>query len=315
MPLYASAFFVPTSAGVPYILEDIYLRGGYRSVATIADRNAIKSAARKQGAICYVRENQTLYWLPDAVTAGEEAWKPFDVTRYVNFDWQSPLSLEVDAETGVHAVSIAAARTVPVILEEHEGFVLVATTNGPVWVKLDALPNRDAATAGMALILNAEKAPIWGAVQSLPPTEGVEPGSSLVLTAQGPAWGAAAAKERLAADHPIGTVVVAGTAEHEITLPSRTVMLLRVAVSHPDLTLELHSSSAYDDTNPFTFESSLLKLEDDGVTVLEGGTVVRNRRYGFFAAATVDKKMYIKVVNNGMDSADVVLSLTVLPME
>lgn len=315
MPLYASAFFVPTSAGVPYILEDIYLRGGYRSVATIADRNAIKSAARKQGAICYVRENKTLYWLPDTVTSGDDAWKPFDVTRYVNFDWQSPLSLEVDEETGVHSVSIAAERTVPEILEEHEGFVLVATENGPVWVKLDALPDRTSAAAGMALILNAEKAPVWGAVKSLPETEGVAQGSSLILGPEGPAWGPAAARERAAADHPIGTVVVAGTAQQEITLPSRTVMLLRVAVSHPDLTLELHSSSAYDDTNPFTFESSSIKLEDDGVTVLEGGGVVRSRRYGFFAASTAEKKMYIKVINNGMDSADVVVSLTVLPME
>lgn len=48
MPLSPSSFFIPP-AGVPFVLEDKYLRGGYRVVATNAERDAIAISARKQG--------------------------------------------------------------------------------------------------------------------------------------------------------------------------------------------------------------------------------------------------------------------------
>lgn len=317
MPLYASAFFVPTSAGVPYILEDIYLRGGYRSVATIADRDAIKSAARKQGAIVYVREDTTLYWLPDTVVAGSDAWKPFDVTRYVNFVWDDPLSLDTEAEEGKFHVKIDEKRIVPVILEEHAGFVLTAGENGPVWVKLDALPARDAAAAGHALILDAQKNPIWGAVSSLPSTQGVAQGSALVVDSEGAAvWGEAAKKARITPEHSPGPIVAAGSAQFELTLNSQFGAVLRLAVSHPDLVVELHRAETFDDTNPYTFISSVAKLEDDGITVLEGGEVQRSRRYGFFeAAVAATPKMYVKITNEGQDPVEPTLYLTFLPME
>lgn len=318
MPLYASAFFVPTSAGVPYILEDVYLRGGYRSVATIADRDAIKSAARKQGAIVYVREDTTLYWLPDTVVAGADAWKPFDVTRYVNFVWDAPLSLDTETEPGKFHVKIEGKRIVPVILEEHAGFVLIAGEGGnPVWAKLDALPNRDAAAAGHALILDAQKNPIWGAVSSLPSTEGVAQGSALVVDSEGDAvWGEAAKKARITPEHSPGPIIAAGTAQFELALNSQFGAVLRLAVSHPDLVVELHRAETFDDTNPYTFISSVAKLEDDGITVLEGGEIQKSRRYGFFeAAAAVEPKMYVKITNEGQDSVEPTLYLTFLPME
>lgn len=317
MPLYASAFFVPTSAGVPYILEDVYLRGGYRSVATIVERDAIKPAARKQGTIVYVREDTTLYWLPDAVTSGADAWKPFDVTKYVNFTWDEPLSLDTQSEPGKFHVKIDGKRIVPVILESDADFVLVATAEGPKWQKLDALPARDAAHAGEALILDASKNPIWGKVSSLPDTEGVDAGSSLIVGENGlPAWGEAAKRSRMTSNSTPGTIIAAGEAVFEVALTSQFGAVIRLAVSHPDLIVELHRSPTRDDTNPYTFVSSIAKLEDDGVTVLEGGEVQKARRYGFFEAADASApKMYVKITNEGQDSVEPTLFLTFLPLE
>lgn len=317
MPLYASAFFVPTSAGVPYILEDIYLRGGYRSVATIAERDAIKPAARKQGMVVYVREDTTMYWLPDTVTSGADAWKPYDITKYVNFTWDAPLSLDTESEEGKFHVKIDGKRIVPEILEEYADFVLVATEEGPKWQKLDALPDRAAAAAGQALILDADKKPIWGAVSSLPSTENVDAGSSLVVGEDGKAaWGDAAKKTRQVIENAPGTIIAAGTAQFELPLSSRFGSVLRLAVSHPDLTIELHRSETRDDSNPYVFVSSVVKLEDDGVTVLEGGEVQKARRYGFFEAAdSAAPKMYVKITNDGQDSVEPTLYLTFLPLE
>ncbi len=318
MPLYASAFFIPTSAGVPYILEDIYIRGSYRSVATIAERDAIRPAARKQGMICFVREDLTFYWLPDTVTAGAAAWKPWDVTRYVNFDWQSPLS-QSTTEDGKIQVKIDETRIVPVAVAEQEGMVLIAAKDGeafiPRWVRFQALPDASAATQGNALVLDAEKNPVWGPVSSLPSTEGAEPGASLVLDAEKkPVWGdAATSTERAEFTVNVGTVIESGTGEATLELPSGTVMLQRVAVSHPDLVLELHNSPDRDDVNPFVFESSVLQLEDNGTTMLEDGELVKHRRYGFYVAR--EKTMYIKVTNKAPESAEVVISFTLLPME
>jgi hypothetical protein len=55
MPIYASSNYVPSSAGVPYLLEDNYLKGGYRTVPDTASRDAIHPAARKPGMRVYVQ--------------------------------------------------------------------------------------------------------------------------------------------------------------------------------------------------------------------------------------------------------------------
>lgn len=186
MPLYASAFFIATSASIPYILEDTFQKGGYRSVATIADRDAIKSAARKQGSMVYVREEKTIYWLPDAVTAGADAWKPLDVTKYVNFDWQDPLSMDVDFK-----VSIDKKRLVPLAIDAQAGMILLATPDGEaVWTHFDPLPSRENAEAGMALLLDPQKGIIWGNVDGLPDSDGIPVGSAILLGPEGAVWGA-----------------------------------------------------------------------------------------------------------------------------
>lgn len=63
MPILVTSFFLPAAKGLPFILEDIYVKGGYRSVATMADLGAIPSAAKKPGMLVYCGEDDTIYRL------------------------------------------------------------------------------------------------------------------------------------------------------------------------------------------------------------------------------------------------------------
>lgn len=316
MPIYASAFFIPTSASIPYILEDVYLKGGYRSVATIADRDAIKTAARKQGMLVFVREDLNIYWLPDAVIAGAAAWQKFDVTKFVNFTWKDPLKMEVGSD-GKYNVSIDEKRIVPVIEADDNGLVLLATADGPVWKEFDALPPRDTAQKGWALILDANKDLIWGPVTGLPPTDGVDEGSAVVLGPDGPEWGkVAGGNARTVLGAQFADIPVGSTAAQVVTVPSGTLMIVQLAVDVPDVLIAVHSSHEYNDTNPYRFRSATAMLEDDGTSVAENGDVSRQRRYALFAAADVaSPKMYITATNEGASPVTVHLTLTVLPME
>lgn len=61
MPIYATTFFLPASAGVPFLMEDIYFRGGYRTVTDEAARDAINMASRKPGMKVYVQSTGKTY--------------------------------------------------------------------------------------------------------------------------------------------------------------------------------------------------------------------------------------------------------------
>lgn len=311
MPIYASAFFVPTSASIPYILEDLYQKGGYRSVATIVDRDAIKTAARKQGMLCYVREDTTIYWLPDAVIAGAAAWKVLDVTKYVNYKWKDPLSVDDQFN-----VSIDEKRLVPLVLDEQEGFVLLAGPNGTAhWVHFDPLPSRDNATKGMALTLDASKNMIWSMIDALPPTDGVAQGSAIVLGPDGPKWGAPASKERTQLSVTFLNVGVGETKRGIIATPGASLLMFNVSTDKPNVEINLHGSSLYNDPNPFTFISSVAKLSDDGQTVSEDGTVIRHRRFSIYANFANEKQMFIEIKNEGASAMDIGVAFDVLPLE
>lgn len=59
MPLSPSSYFVPPSA-IPFLLEDKYVRGGFRIVSTVAERDAIHVAARKVGMRVLVADAQMI---------------------------------------------------------------------------------------------------------------------------------------------------------------------------------------------------------------------------------------------------------------
>lgn len=58
--------------GDTYLLDDQDLRGSYRVVATIAERNAIALTARKAGMVVFVQADQTEYTLRGAI--GNNNW-------------------------------------------------------------------------------------------------------------------------------------------------------------------------------------------------------------------------------------------------
>ena len=318
MPLYASAFFLPTSTAIPYLMEDVYFRGGFRSVATIADRDAIKPASRKKGMVVYVQEDDTIYWIPGPATAGAAAWKKWDVTKYVNFTLDNPLRMTENEETGERTLSIEPTRVVPVISEEEANCVLLAGAEGPVWVKKLFIPDTTGATAGQTVVLNSDGKIVWSKVNGLPSTDGVAPGSIISLSASGELeWveGSSFSPKRQVLNVPLQTIIVEGTAEIAVDLPYSTLTMLSVVLSHPDLLLELHTTEDYSDSNPYEFRSSVLKLEDDGLTVYDG-TIVRSRRYSIFSCQNPEnKKMYVKVTNEGPVSVEATLTIAYVPME
>lgn len=337
MPLYASAFFLPTSPSIPFLLEDIYLRGGYRTVATIADRNAIRPPARKQGMVVFVQEDSTMYWIPGS-TGGIAAWKELDITKYAKFVWQDPLILDVDEETGEHTVSISPERIVPVSEEQEAGYVLTASPEGPAWARLDALPDTDSAQIGMALVLDSNKNPIWGVSipdtslasfgdsltldaeknpvwkTLVPPTDGVPEGSALVVGPEGIIWGDSR-KKRKSVNLPLGTLIVGGSTSTSFTTDSSVMMILTLGVDTPDIRIELHNTDQFDDTNPYVFVSSPAQLFDDGTTVNTDLTVIPSRRYGFYVESDQNKKIHVKATNLGGTSVEPSLLMNVISLE
>lgn len=86
MPVAISSYFLPSTEFVPYILEDTYIKGGYTVFATAAERDSWTANARdtfgvfnfepfdprKQGALCYVVEDDTLFKLAEDLETWEE---------------------------------------------------------------------------------------------------------------------------------------------------------------------------------------------------------------------------------------------------
>ena len=56
MPIRVTSFYLPVSPSIPYILEDVYVRGGFRSVATTAARDEIAAMAKKVGMLVYCED-------------------------------------------------------------------------------------------------------------------------------------------------------------------------------------------------------------------------------------------------------------------
>lgn len=370
MPLYAAAFFLPTSQSIPYLLEDVYLRGGFRTVATVDAMIAIKPASRKRGMMVYVQEDKTMYWIPGAI-GGASAWHKWDATNYVNFKTDDVIYFDQN-EDEEHRVNIRPERIVPVISEDEASHVLMNEDGMPVWVHKMFVPDVEGAKAGQAVVLDAEGNAVWGQVDGLPPTAGAPVGSSIILDAEGkaiwgkvqslpgvdgksqgmvlaldaelePIWGyssglpsaegvaagsilmleedgaqwvdTASVRPMRTVEHvDMSTVVVSGSSDVELQLNCTTAVMVQVALSHPDVLLEIHQTPDHTDSNPYKFRSSLAKLEDDGTTFLEDSTQVISRRYSIFSALE-ERKMYLRVHNEGEASAEVVVTIGYVPME
>lgn len=80
MPVFPTSFFVPPSSSVPFLLEDIYVRGGFRVVSTLADRDEIHNFSRKEGMWVVVQEDNTIYELAGGTANAN--WRPVEMNKY-----------------------------------------------------------------------------------------------------------------------------------------------------------------------------------------------------------------------------------------
>lgn len=310
MPLYASGFFVPTSPSIPYVLEDIYLRGGYRSVADVAARNAVPRAARKQGMLVYVRDEKVIYTFEGTSTI-DDAWTVWDVTKYVNLKFDEPLAVDKDFN-----VTIEGKRILPVIDKTQGGLLLSYDQDGvPTWIEFDALPDQQAGNVGDVLLLDDQKVAVWGKVKALPDSSGATKGSALVIGDNGPTWGTVAKAGREEIVNSVRLIGSGATETAKIPIPSKTNMVLKLKLSIPNIKVELHSTLELNDKNPYTFQSTTNHLEDDGTTILEDGTVEYSRRYGFYVNQGDDVYMYVRYTNMGQGEVLPELRMTLLPLE
>lgn len=134
MPVNMTSFLLPASTALPYLLEDKYLRGGMRCLATLADRDAMSVGNKKPGTLCYVTETNKMYQLDvDNVT-----WKDAKFGGSV-YKFESPFVTAVD-ETGITVVGMDPSKQVPE--PDYAGMTLMSGPNGTMsWIDMSGNEN------------------------------------------------------------------------------------------------------------------------------------------------------------------------------
>lgn len=74
MPIPVASNFTPRNGQQYFLLEDIYLRGGYRAVTATADLATIPETSLKVGSAVYVVETDTMLVYKGAGTGGTRVW-------------------------------------------------------------------------------------------------------------------------------------------------------------------------------------------------------------------------------------------------
>lgn len=65
MPVMLTSFLLPSNSALPFLLQDIHLKGGLRCVKSVADRDAIKAGAKSAGMMVWVSDDKQMYQLED----------------------------------------------------------------------------------------------------------------------------------------------------------------------------------------------------------------------------------------------------------
>lgn len=72
MPISMSAFLLPSNTAVPFLVEDIYVKGGFQVKSTFAELAKIHPFAKKVGMLAYVIADDKIYKLQPDKTNWEE---------------------------------------------------------------------------------------------------------------------------------------------------------------------------------------------------------------------------------------------------
>lgn len=73
MPLLFPTYIVPASPFIPYMLEDVYLKGGFRVVTEETELDSLHFASRKPGMLIWTSATEKLWQLSSDMTIWEEA--------------------------------------------------------------------------------------------------------------------------------------------------------------------------------------------------------------------------------------------------
>ena len=65
MPIALASYLIPRAGNSYALLEDIYIKGGFRILQTLAERDAIDPTATKVGMLVYVVDDKKTYRLLD----------------------------------------------------------------------------------------------------------------------------------------------------------------------------------------------------------------------------------------------------------
>ena len=114
MPIQLASFLVPKNGNTWYVLEDNYVRGGYRSVASVADRNLLDVSVLKAGMLVYT-------------VLEDKSWR-LNIDLRTWTDSQSGESYTLPAATATTLGGVIAGANVII---DAQGVLSVTTVTGP----------------------------------------------------------------------------------------------------------------------------------------------------------------------------------------
>lgn len=341
MPLYPTSFFIPP-AGVPFIVEDKYVRGGYRVATNVAERDAIAVAGRKQGMLVRTMDDNVIYELVGGT--GNTFWRVFDATKYIKLG--APLKL--DSESGTILLDLGDMFTVDeggrlvinvtdflggsfkeffdadaskdqfVVTYNHstQNFILKAVASGgggTTYTGVDPI-----IVTGSEISLDVDKLLSTSLVGHFSAVE-ADNGKALIYDHDTKAFvlRTVASSAARASLNNAGGSLAAGATRDFMFATGKSAMLINLTVNVPDVTIECHSTAQRNDANPYRFRSAVGKLSDDGISVLEDSSLQYNRRYAFVVNldSTPANNTYWRIVNNSASAQTVTVNITYLKIE
>lgn len=342
MPLYPSSFFVPP-AGVPFLIEDKYMRGGYRVLATVTDRDAIATAARKAGMLVRTQDDGNIYELVGG-TANTN-WQLLDITKYIKLgaplnvvDGKLVLTIAAPLIVGDTGLSIDVSNLFKdqlstflkatdadngksiVYDSASKSFVLKTITSGSTG---PTYSNAAPITLSNTNVIGIDYAVLFGegfanSVSAAAADDGkvltYDHGTRKLVLRTAAAGGTTLARAKLS--KTTASLAANGVGDFTMAL-GKTAMIVALSVDKADVVVECHSTSARNDVNPYKFLSSASKLTDDGTSVLEDGSIQYNRRYAFVAnlESTPVADTYWRITNKSSSAQTVTLNITYLKFE
>lgn len=338
MPLYPTSFFIPP-AGVPFIVEDKYVRGGYRAAANAAERDAIAVAGRKQGMLVRTMDDNVIWELVGGT--GNTFWKIFDATKYIKLG--APLVL--NTETGTIVLDLGDMFEVDgngklvidvtnllgptfkdffaadaddngkVISYDHtsQSFILRTVTSGSSYTAKDPIEIvTGEIQLNMTKLFGASMVGFFSAAAG-------DDGKALVYDHAQTKFvlkAVASSNTRASLNQNVGSLA-AGASSNFVWATGKAAMLLTLTVNVPDVTVECHTTPDRNDANPYRFKSAAGKLSDDGISVLEDSSLQYNRRFAFVVnlEGTPGTNTFWKVTNNSASSQSITVNSTYLRLE